>query len=64
MICLSEHKTDQGHKTFDVSYMRWQDFRDTLTDPRNAADSEHSRWEFIRSHDIIIGGMDYTIDTA
>lgn len=61
MICLSEHRTSEGQKTFDVSYMLWQDFRDTLIDPRNTAN--RARWEFIRSHDIIIGGMDYTIDT-
>ncbi|KAG6380436.1 hypothetical protein JVT61DRAFT_8574 [Boletus reticuloceps] len=59
IICLSEHKTKQGHNGFDVSYMLWSDFKETLIDPRNPANQ--TRWEFIRSHDIIIGGMDYTV---
>ncbi|KAF8452839.1 hypothetical protein L210DRAFT_846317 [Boletus edulis BED1] len=49
----------QGNNGFDVSYMLWSDFKETLIDPRNPANQ--TRWEFIRSHDIIIGGMDYTV---
>lgn len=47
-------------KSFNVSYMNWNEFKNVLIDPRK---EEHkATWEFIRSQNVIIGGLDYTID--
>lgn len=61
MLCLSEYRAKDNAKAFAVSYMLWDDFKDTLIDPHDSRNRQ--RWEFIRSHDVIIGGMDYTVDT-
>ncbi|KIK72002.1 hypothetical protein PAXRUDRAFT_22522 [Paxillus rubicundulus Ve08.2h10] len=61
MLCLSGHRLD-GVKTFEVSYMLWDDFKAVLIDPRDPGSRE--RWDSIRSQDCIIGGIDYTINTT
>ncbi|KAG6369439.1 hypothetical protein JVT61DRAFT_14857 [Boletus reticuloceps] len=62
MTCLSDHRSDDGLKSFDISYMTWEDFKDVLVDPRS--EKNKMRWDFIRSHELLIGGLDYTIDTS
>lgn len=42
--------------------MTWEDFRDVLVNPRS--EKNQKGWEFIRSQDLLIGGLDYTIDTT
>lgn len=60
-MCLSDSLSNDGMKHFDVSYMTWEDFRDVLVAPRSERNKKH--WDFIRSQELIIGGLDYTIDT-
>ena len=61
MICLSDSRSNNGMKNFDVSYMLWEDFRDVLIAPRS--EKNKTGWDFIRSQNLIIGGLDYTTDT-
>ncbi|KAH0826297.1 hypothetical protein J3R83DRAFT_5777 [Lanmaoa asiatica] len=62
ILCLSDYRVNDDVNGFEVDYMQWCEFKEVLIDPR--ASKNRPRWEFIRSHDVIIGGFDYTIDTC
>ncbi|KAG9308767.1 hypothetical protein JVU11DRAFT_11559 [Chiua virens] len=58
MLCISEHM-NHNQKSFDLSYMSWNDFKATICSP----EENMSQWNFLLSRDCIIGGLDYTIGT-
>ncbi|KAG6371156.1 hypothetical protein JVT61DRAFT_9932 [Boletus reticuloceps] len=51
-----------GLKSFNILYMTWEDFKDVLVNP--CSEKNKMCWDFIQSHELLIGGLDYTIDTS
>lgn len=48
----------EGGTAFNVHFMRWEDFKDTIIDPQSHVET----WTKLASMDCIVGGIDYSID--
>ncbi len=58
MICLARSvNATNGHRQFNVHYMKWETFLQALLNPQN----HQGAWDTLKQADCLIGGVDTSI---